>query len=112
MIIVVTSTVPAVHRRPRIKFDSMSGGNMGTSLAVFRKVGLFEDDPVMATAEDADGLIVHCETVLQSSMIRECVCGILAGEIRRNAWNSIAIMLLVMEDFTGNIYAKVTYSLC
>ena len=54
MIIVVTSTVPAVHRRPRIKFDSMSGGNMGTSLAVFRKVGLFEEDPVMATAEDAE----------------------------------------------------------
>lgn len=54
MIIVVTSTVPAVYRRPRIKFDSMSGGNMGTSLAVFRKVGLFEEDPVMVTAEDAE----------------------------------------------------------
>jgi cellulose synthase/poly-beta-1,6-N-acetylglucosamine synthase-like glycosyltransferase len=54
MIIVVTSTISAVHRRPRIKFDSMSGGNMGTSLAVFREVGLFEEDPVMATAEDAE----------------------------------------------------------
>lgn len=54
MIIVVTSTVPAVYRRPRIKFDSMSGGNMGTSLDVFRKIGLFEEDPVMATAEDAE----------------------------------------------------------
>jgi GT2 family glycosyltransferase len=54
MIIVVTSTVPAVYRRPRIKFDSMSGGNMGTSLAVFQKVGFFEEDPVMATAEDAE----------------------------------------------------------
>jgi GT2 family glycosyltransferase len=32
----------------------MSGGNMGTSLATFRKVGLFEEDPVMATAEDAE----------------------------------------------------------
>jgi GT2 family glycosyltransferase len=32
----------------------MSGGNMGTSLAVFKKVGLFEEDPVMATAEDAE----------------------------------------------------------
>jgi GT2 family glycosyltransferase len=32
----------------------MSGGNMGTSLAVFWKVGLFEEDPVMATAEDAE----------------------------------------------------------
>jgi GT2 family glycosyltransferase len=54
MISVVTSSMPAIHRRPRIKFDSMSGGNMGTSLAVFREVGLFEEDPVMATAEDAE----------------------------------------------------------
>jgi GT2 family glycosyltransferase len=54
MIIVVTSTMPAVHRRPRIKFDSMSGGNMGTSLSIFQEVGLFEEDPVMATAEDAE----------------------------------------------------------
>jgi GT2 family glycosyltransferase len=54
MIIVVTSTTPAVHRRPRIKFDSMSGGNMGTALEVFRQVGLFDEDPVMATAEDAE----------------------------------------------------------
>ena len=54
MIVVVTSTAPSVQNRPRLKFDSMSGGNMGTSLAVFRKVGLFEEDPVMATAEDAE----------------------------------------------------------
>ena len=54
MVLVVTSTVPAFYRRPRIKFDSMSGGNMGTSMDVFRKVGLFEEDPVMATAEDAE----------------------------------------------------------
>jgi GT2 family glycosyltransferase len=54
MVVVVTSTVPSVQRRPRLKFDSMSGGNMGTSLDVFRKVGLFEEDPVMATAEDAE----------------------------------------------------------
>ena len=54
MVVVVTSTTPSVQRRPRLKFDSMSGGNMGTSLDVFRKVGLFEEDPVMATAEDAE----------------------------------------------------------
>jgi GT2 family glycosyltransferase len=54
VIIVVTSTTPSVQSRPRLKFDSMSGGNMGTSLAVFKKVGLFEEDPVMATAEDAE----------------------------------------------------------
>lgn len=54
MIVVVTSTTPSIQSRPRLKFDSMSGGNMGTSLDVFRKVGLFEEDPVMATAEDAE----------------------------------------------------------
>ena len=54
MVVVVTSTIPSVQRRPRLKFDSMSGGNMGTALDVFRRVGLFEEDSVMATAEDAE----------------------------------------------------------
>ena len=54
MIVVVDSMIPSIQNRPRLKFDSMSGGNMGTSLAVFKKVGLFEEDPVMATAEDAE----------------------------------------------------------
>jgi GT2 family glycosyltransferase len=54
VILVVTSTTPSVQSRPRLKFDLLSGGNMGTSLAVFRKVGLFEEDPVMPTAEDAE----------------------------------------------------------
>lgn len=54
MIVVVTSLTPSVQNRPRLKFDSMSGGNMGASLDIFRKVGLFEEDPVMATAEDAE----------------------------------------------------------
>jgi cellulose synthase/poly-beta-1,6-N-acetylglucosamine synthase-like glycosyltransferase len=54
MIVVVTSTTSSVQSRPRLKFDSMSGGNMGASLAVFRKVGLFEEDSMMATAEDAE----------------------------------------------------------
>ena len=54
MIIVVTSPTPSTQNRPRLKFDSMSGGNMGASLESFRKVGLFEEDPVMATAEDAE----------------------------------------------------------
>jgi len=51
---VVTSQIPSEQNRPRVKFDSMSGGNMGASLDTFRKVGLFEEDPVMATAEDAE----------------------------------------------------------
>ena len=54
MIVVVTSPTPSIQNRPRLKFDSMSGGNMGASLDIFRRVGLFEEDPVMATAEDAE----------------------------------------------------------
>jgi GT2 family glycosyltransferase len=54
MVVVVTSVTPSVQYRPRLKFDSMSGGNMGASRDTFRKVGLFEEDPVMATAEDAE----------------------------------------------------------
>jgi GT2 family glycosyltransferase len=54
MVVVVTSLTPSIQKRPRLKFDSMSGGNMGASLEVFRKIGLFDEDPVMATAEDAE----------------------------------------------------------
>ena len=54
MVIVVTSHTASIQNRPRLKFDSMSGGNMGASLDIFRKVGLFEEDPVMVTAEDAE----------------------------------------------------------
>jgi hypothetical protein len=54
MVVVVTSATPSAQDRPRLKFDSMSGGNMGASLDIFRKVGLFQEDPVMATAEDAE----------------------------------------------------------
>lgn len=54
MTVVVTSTVPAVQRRPRLKFDSMSGGNMATSISVVKKVGLFDEDACMQTAEDAE----------------------------------------------------------
>jgi GT2 family glycosyltransferase len=53
-IIVVTSNTPAIIRRPRIKFDSMSGGNMGVSMSVVNRVGLFDEDPCMKTAEDAE----------------------------------------------------------
>ena len=54
VLVVVTSLEPAVYRRPRLKFDSMSGGNMGTSMSVVNRVGLFEEDPRMRTAEDAE----------------------------------------------------------
>jgi GT2 family glycosyltransferase len=54
MIVVVTSTSPSVSHRPSLTSNSMSGGNMGGSLETFRKVGLFDEDPAVATAEDAE----------------------------------------------------------
>jgi GT2 family glycosyltransferase len=53
-IAVVTETRPAVYRRPRLSFDAMSGGNMGTSMDVVARVGPFEEDPRLRLAEDCD----------------------------------------------------------
>ena len=49
---VVTSRRFDVQHRPRLKHDSLSGGNMGGSLAVLRRVGPLDEDPCLATAED------------------------------------------------------------
>jgi glycosyltransferase involved in cell wall biosynthesis len=54
VLMTVTSLTPAQYDKPRLKFDSMSGGNMGSSITVVKKVGLFEEDPCMQTAEDAE----------------------------------------------------------
>jgi GT2 family glycosyltransferase len=51
---VVTDTQPALQRRPRLKFDRLSGGNMGIATALARELGPFEEDPCMRTAEDAE----------------------------------------------------------
>lgn len=54
VIMTVTSRTPSVQRRPSLRFDHMSGGNMGTSLDVVTRVGLFDEDPRIRTAEDAE----------------------------------------------------------
>jgi GT2 family glycosyltransferase len=54
MITVVTSRTPAIYTRPRLQFDSLSGGNMGTSLEVIKIVGPFDEDPRLRTSEDGD----------------------------------------------------------
>jgi GT2 family glycosyltransferase len=54
MIVVVMSQAPAIYRKPRLKFDSMSGGNMGTSMTVIEQVGFFDEDPNLRTAEDGE----------------------------------------------------------
>jgi GT2 family glycosyltransferase len=51
---VVLRNHPAVYRRPGLKFDPMSGGNMGTSSDVVKRVGLFDEDPRLRCAEDGE----------------------------------------------------------
>jgi GT2 family glycosyltransferase len=49
-----TSQFPSVQYHPRLTFDHMSGGNMGTSSFVLRRVGLFDEDPILRTCEDGE----------------------------------------------------------
>jgi GT2 family glycosyltransferase len=51
---VVTRHHSIVYRRPGLKFDAMSGGNMGTSKDVLKRVGLFDEDPRLQCAEDGE----------------------------------------------------------
>ena len=51
---VVTSRVEVIQRRPALRFDRLSGGNMGMSLEVSKQLGPFTEDPSMRTAEDAE----------------------------------------------------------
>ena len=51
---VVTSAVEEIQHRPRLRFDRLSGGNMGMPLEVARRVGPFAEHPSMRTAEDAE----------------------------------------------------------
>ena len=51
---VAKGTEPVVQRRPALRFDRLSGGNMAMPRAVTESIGLFEEDPRMRTAEDAE----------------------------------------------------------
>jgi len=51
---VVTSNRPDTQSRPRIRFDRLSGGNMGGALDVLRRIGPLDEDPCLATAEDGE----------------------------------------------------------
>jgi len=51
---VVTSMSPATYSRPRLKFDSLSGGNMGVALVVMNQVGLLDEDAVLRCSEDGE----------------------------------------------------------
>jgi GT2 family glycosyltransferase len=51
---VVTSETEEIQRRPRLRFDRLSGGNLGMSLDVARRIGPFNEDPCMRAAEDTE----------------------------------------------------------
>jgi GT2 family glycosyltransferase len=51
---VVTSDQEEIQRRPSLKYDRLSGGNMGMAMAVARRVGPFTESPAMRTAEDGE----------------------------------------------------------
>jgi GT2 family glycosyltransferase len=51
---VVTSGVESIQRRPALKFDCMTGANLGMSTDIARRIGPFAEDPSMRTAEDAE----------------------------------------------------------
>lgn len=50
----VTSEQPAVQRRPSLRFDRMSGGNMAMPTVLRESVGLFDEDPCVRAAEDVE----------------------------------------------------------
>lgn len=50
----VTSAVPIVQRRPSLRFDRLSGGNMALSKEIVRRIGGLDEDPCLRTAEDAE----------------------------------------------------------
>ena len=52
--VVVTAREGFVQRRPRLTHDSLSGGNMGAERSTLERIGLFDEDPRTATAEDAE----------------------------------------------------------
>lgn len=52
--IVVTSMKPARYERPRLKYDSLCGGNMASSRAVITRVGLLDEDAALRCSEDGE----------------------------------------------------------
>jgi GT2 family glycosyltransferase len=54
VVAVVTSREHAAYHRPRLTHDAMSGGNMGVAKRVIDRIGLFDEDPCLASAEDCE----------------------------------------------------------
>jgi GT2 family glycosyltransferase len=54
VVAVVTSRTPAIYHRPQLKFDAFCGSNLGVTIAVVERVGLFDEDPCLLAAEDCE----------------------------------------------------------
>lgn len=52
--ILATSRERREQTRPRLNFDSLSGGNMAAARKVLVELGMLDEDPRLATAEDAE----------------------------------------------------------
>lgn len=50
----VTSATPIVQRRPSLRFDRLSGGNMALARSTLARIGYLDEDPCVRTAEDAE----------------------------------------------------------
>ncbi|MEX2150374.1 MAG: glycosyltransferase [Steroidobacteraceae bacterium] len=51
---VVTTDRESIQRRPAVRFDRLSGGNMGMPLTVPGRIGSFSEDALMRFAEDTE----------------------------------------------------------
>jgi GT2 family glycosyltransferase len=49
-----TSRAPITQRKPSLRFDRLSGGNMGMARSIVARIGGLDEDPVLRTAEDAE----------------------------------------------------------
>lgn len=51
---VVTSEVESIQRRPALRFDRLTGANLGMPVDIVRRIGPFTEDASMCTAEDTE----------------------------------------------------------
>lgn len=49
---IVQTREASVQFRPRLKFDLFVGGNMGAAMDIVRRVGLFDEDPLLRNAAE------------------------------------------------------------
>ena len=102
VLVVATSSSVRVSRHPRLRFDHLSGGNMGTSKRVLEQVGLLDEDPRVRTAEDGEWAY---------RALRRGISLVYAPEItvRHFGWRGAADRVVQYRDYArsqGGFYGK------